>query len=124
MLAEAEEVDAAEDAGHDGGGQPPAALRARADRLRRLAHAKAQLDAQDAAAAQAHAQHLQRRAAVEAEQARKLRGRKPKSPVPNAEAHVVFVGSGTRPRVGVPMVLISGRLAAERIVSAARRPTC
>jgi len=30
--------------------------------------------------------------------------------------NVVFTGSGTRPGVGVPMVLISGRLAAERIV--------
>lgn len=29
--------------------------------------------------------------------------------------NVVFVGSGTQPGVGVPMVLISGRLAAERI---------
>lgn len=29
--------------------------------------------------------------------------------------NVVFAGSGTRPGVGVPMVLISGRLAAERI---------
>jgi phytoene desaturase len=29
---------------------------------------------------------------------------------------VVFTGSGTRPGVGVPMVLISGRLAAERIL--------
>ncbi len=28
---------------------------------------------------------------------------------------VVFTGSGTQPGVGVPMVLISGRLAAERI---------
>ncbi|MBW3551275.1 MAG: PQQ-binding-like beta-propeller repeat protein [Proteobacteria bacterium] len=28
---------------------------------------------------------------------------------------VVFVGSGTRPGVGVPMVLLSGRLAAERV---------
>jgi transposase len=86
MLAEAEAVDAAEDADHDGGGQPPAVLRGRADRLRRLAEAKAQLDAEDAAAAQAHAQQLQRRAAAEAEQGRKLRGRKPKPPQPNAEA--------------------------------------
>ncbi len=31
-------------------------------------------------------------------------------------ANVVFAGSGTTPGVGVPMVLISGRLAAERIV--------
>lgn len=30
--------------------------------------------------------------------------------------NVVFVGSGTQPGVGVPMVLISGRLAAERVV--------
>jgi phytoene desaturase len=29
--------------------------------------------------------------------------------------NVVFVGSGTRPGVGVPMVLVSARLAAERI---------
>ena len=32
--------------------------------------------------------------------------------------NVVFAGSGTRPGVGVPMVLVSGRLAAERIVGA------
>ena len=31
-------------------------------------------------------------------------------------ANVVFVGSGTQPGVGVPMVLISGKLAAQRIV--------
>ena len=31
-------------------------------------------------------------------------------------ANVVFAGSGTTPGVGVPMVLVSGRLAAERIV--------
>jgi phytoene desaturase len=30
--------------------------------------------------------------------------------------NVVFVGSGTQPGVGVPMVLISGKLAAERII--------
>jgi phytoene desaturase len=30
---------------------------------------------------------------------------------------VVFTGSGTLPGVGVPMVLISGKLAAGRIVS-------
>ncbi len=34
--------------------------------------------------------------------------------------NVVFVGSGTRPGVGVPMVLISGRLAASRIVGERR----
>jgi phytoene desaturase len=35
--------------------------------------------------------------------------------------NVVFVGSGTQPGVGVPMVLISGRLAAERILGAVVR---
>ena len=30
--------------------------------------------------------------------------------------NVVFAGSGTTPGVGIPMVLISGRLAAERIL--------
>jgi phytoene desaturase len=34
--------------------------------------------------------------------------------------NVVFVGSGTQPGVGVPMVLISGRLAAERIIGAVK----
>ncbi len=35
---------------------------------------------------------------------------------------LVFVGSGTRPGVGIPMVLISGRLAAERVNQFAARP--
>jgi len=30
--------------------------------------------------------------------------------------NVVFAGSGTQPGVGVPMVLLSGRLAAERVL--------
>jgi phytoene desaturase len=33
-------------------------------------------------------------------------------------SNVVFVGSGTQPGVGVPMVLISGKLAAQRIIAA------
>jgi phytoene desaturase len=35
--------------------------------------------------------------------------------------NVVFTGSGTKPGVGVPMVLLSGRLAAERILGAGVR---
>ena len=35
---------------------------------------------------------------------------------PGPGENVVFAGSGTQPGVGVPMVLISGRLAAERIL--------
>jgi phytoene desaturase len=34
--------------------------------------------------------------------------------------NVVLAGAGTRPGVGVPMVLVSGRLAAERILGPAR----
>lgn len=34
--------------------------------------------------------------------------------------NVVFAGSGTQPGVGVPMVLISGQLAAERIIGSVR----
>ena len=30
--------------------------------------------------------------------------------------NIIFTGSGTTPGVGVPMVLISGRLAAERVL--------
>jgi phytoene desaturase len=37
-----------------------------------------------------------------------------------ALSNVVFVGSGTQPGVGVPMVLISGRLAAQRVVGGDR----
>jgi phytoene desaturase len=35
-------------------------------------------------------------------------------------SNVVFVGSGTQPGVGVPMVLISGKLAAQRVTGSAR----
>ena len=35
---------------------------------------------------------------------------------------VVFAGSGTTPGVGVPMVLVSGKLAAERVLQQLRRP--
>ena len=35
--------------------------------------------------------------------------------MPDPDSGLVFTGSGTQPGVGVPMVLISGRLAAERI---------
>jgi phytoene desaturase len=40
---------------------------------------------------------------------------RPSNLAPKVEG-VVFTGSGTQPGVGVPMVLVSGRLAAERIL--------
>ena len=45
---------------------------------------------------------------------------RPSNLAPQVEG-VVFAGSGTRPGVGVPMVLLSGRLAAERILGPDRR---
>jgi phytoene desaturase len=39
---------------------------------------------------------------------------------PRAFENVVFTGSGTQPGVGVPMVIISGKLAAQRILGSNR----
>jgi transposase len=83
MLEEAEDVDAAEDAlyGPDAtGDEPPAHLRGREARRKRLAEAKAVLDAQDKAAQEAHQAHLAERAEKEQASGKKLRGRKPKAP--------------------------------------------
>lgn len=55
-------------------------LRGRADRQRRFKAAKQRLDAELEAEQAAHAEHLARRAAVEAQRGSKLRGRKPKAP--------------------------------------------
>jgi phytoene desaturase len=41
--------------------------------------------------------------------------------LPRGLQNVVFTGSGTQPGVGVPMVLLSGRLAAERITGRDRQ---
>jgi transposase len=80
ILAEAAAIDAAEDAqfGPDArGDEPPATLRGREDRRKRFAEAKALLDAERAEAEAAHLAHLARRAALEAERGKQLRGRKP-----------------------------------------------
>lgn len=89
MLDEAAAADAAEDArfGSEAPGDAlPAALRGRAARRARLAEAKARLDAEAAARAAQHQAHLAERAAQEAASGKKLRGRKPKPPEPDAEA--------------------------------------
>jgi phytoene desaturase len=44
------------------------------------------------------------------------------APVDRRIGNLVFAGSNTQPGVGVPMVLVSGRLAAERIAGQPRRP--
>jgi transposase len=81
MFAEAAATDAAEDAqfGTARGDEPPAALRSQADRRRRFAQAKAQLEAEAAAEQAAYEAHLAERAATEAATGKKLRGRKPKA---------------------------------------------
>lgn len=91
MLAEAAEVDAAEDARYGTGSrgdEPPARLRGAKARRERFAAAKAQLDAAEAEAQADHERHLAERAAKEQASGRKLRGRKPKPPAPAAEAKV------------------------------------
>jgi transposase len=82
MFAEAAAVDAAEDAefGAARGDEPPAALRARADRRRRFAKAKQLLDEQAEQERRAHQAHLAERVAEEQRRGAKLRGRKPKAP--------------------------------------------
>lgn len=83
MLEEAEAADAAEDAlfGPDAtGDELPAHLRGREARRKRLAEAKAVLDAQDKQAKEAHEAHLAERAEKEQASAKLLRGRKPKAP--------------------------------------------
>lgn len=83
MLEEAKSADAAEDTlfGSDAAGdEPPAHLRGREARRKRLAEAKALLDEQDKAAKEAHQAHLAERAAKEQASGKKLRGRKPKAP--------------------------------------------
>ncbi|MBS1905665.1 MAG: transposase [Actinobacteria bacterium] len=83
LIAQAEEVDAAEDAEHGTdrrGDEPPAALRGRADRRRRFAEAKKILDEQKAREDAEHEQRLAERAAAEKGAGVKLRGRKPVHP--------------------------------------------
>ena len=83
MLADAAAQDATEDASVGTGArgdEPPAHLRGRTQRRERLAAAKAELDAIDRAAAEAHMAHLAERADKELASGHKLRGAKPKAP--------------------------------------------
>jgi transposase len=82
ILAEADAVDAAEDAlfGEARGDELPAELADPTSRKARLRAAKRQMDAEHQAAQQAHREHRHQRAEREAELGRKLGGRKPKPP--------------------------------------------
>ena len=80
MLAEAAEVDAAEDARYGTGSrgdEPPGQLRGAKARRERFAAAKAQLDAAEAEAQAAHERHLAERAAKEQASGKKLRAASP-----------------------------------------------
>src|ERR671922_1753507 len=82
ILAEADEVDAAEDErfGEARGDELPAELADPVTRRERLQRAKRQLDAEHEAARQVHRERLQERAEREAQAGRKLSGRRPKPP--------------------------------------------
>ena len=83
MFEDAAAQDAAEDTafGPDvTGDEPPAHLRGKEARRKRLAAAKVELEAQDKAAKEAHEAHLAQRAEKEEASGKKLRGRKPKAP--------------------------------------------
>jgi transposase len=82
ILAQADAVDAAEDAlfGEARGDELPPELADPTSRRARLREAKRRMDAEHEAAQQAHREHLQDRAKREAELGRKLGGRKPKPP--------------------------------------------
>jgi transposase len=79
MLAEAAQTDAEEDARHGAarGDELPDELRERGGRLERLRQARARLEAEEAERQRDYQEQLARRAALEAERGRPLRGRKP-----------------------------------------------
>ena len=88
MLAEAEQVDAAEDADHGAarGDELPAALADRRSRLERLRRCRQELEAEQAQVQAAYEENLRWRAQWEAEHDRKLGGRKPFAPDPDGLA--------------------------------------
>jgi hypothetical protein len=88
MLAEAEQVDAAEDAEHGSarGDELPAELADRRSRLERLRRCREELEAEQAQVQAAYDDNLARRAQWEAEHGRKLGGRKPFAPDPDGLA--------------------------------------
>jgi transposase len=88
MLAEAAQIDAAEDAEHgDGrGDELPGELADRRSRLARLRRCREELEAEQRRVEAAHGEHLRWRAQWEAEHGRKLGGRKPAAPDPDGLA--------------------------------------
>jgi transposase len=106
ILAEAGAVDAAEDEqfGQRRGDELPAALADRRSRLQRLRRCRQELDAEHAQTQTAYEENLKWRAQWESEHARKLGGRKPKPPDPDAiskrKINTTDPDSRALPRVG------------------------
>ncbi|MQA75222.1 MAG: transposase [Solirubrobacterales bacterium] len=92
MLCEAAETDEREDAelGDARGDELPVELRDRRSRRERLARCKAELEREHDEEQKAHEENLAWRAAWEAEHGRKLGGRKPKPPDPDALAKLTI----------------------------------
>jgi transposase len=88
MLAEAEQIDAAEDAEHGSsrGDELPAELADRRSRLERLRRCREELEADQAQVQAAYDDNLAWRAEWEAEHGRRLAGRKPSAPDPDGLA--------------------------------------
>jgi transposase len=88
MLAEAEQVDAAEDAEHGSarGDELPVELADRGSRLERLRRCREELEAEQAQVQAAYDDNLRWRAQWEAEHGRRLAGRKPSAPDPDGLA--------------------------------------
>jgi transposase len=88
MLAEAEQVDAAEDAEHGSarGDELPVELADRGSRLERLRRCREELEAEQAQVQAAYDDNLRWRAEWEAEHGRRLAGRKPSAPDPDGLA--------------------------------------
>jgi transposase len=111
ILAEAGAIDAAEDQqfGETRGDELPAALADRRSRLQRLRCCREELEAEHAQAQAAYAENLRWRAQWEAEHARKLGGRKPIPPDPDAlskrKINTTDPDSRVLPRVGKAAVL-------------------
>jgi transposase len=82
LLAEADALDQAEDRqfGESRGDKLPKEMAEQSSRRARLQAAKRQIESEHQATKDAHCERLRRRAELEAEQGRKMRGRQPKAP--------------------------------------------
>lgn len=112
MLAEAEQVDAVEDAEHGSsrGDELPAELADRRSRLERLRRCREELEEEQAQVQAAYDDNLAWRAEWEAEHGRKLAGRKPAAPDPDglAKRSINTTDPDSRPIVRAGKTAVQG----------------